>query len=487
MPTLTGTLSYIGNLIRPTRTRVVHRTRTIRAGYDSAKTGRENANHWAAADDLGPVTANRPEVRAVIRKRARYERDNNPHLNATLKTYAHNLVGTGPRLSLQLPARYHASARLVEQSFAAWARAASLMAEVRPTDGDAFALLVNNDAIRNAVKLDLRLVEAEQVATPSFDADADGIEYDASGNPTFYHVLRDHPGDGFGYGADYDRVAARYVLHWFRRSRPGQRRGVCELASSIGVGAQFRRYAQAVLTKAEVSANIAGVMETEATVPGDDTPTVETMEEVDFPRGSLLTLPGGYKAKTFDNGSTTTGFREYQDVMLGALGRPLTMGRNLTTGDSSSFNFASGKLDLLPFQQTIWIERDVGGRSQVLDPLFLQWLVEARGLGLVPDDLPAVNEWSWEWHWDGFPSINPEKDESARESRMKNRVSTLAEECAAEGKNWRDVVDQLALERDYLLSKGFAPDPAEPPPQPRQPVPAAGPDDEQPEPPEEDQ
>lgn len=472
-------LRNLRNLFTRTTTRVVNRT--VRAHYDNAQTGPGNAKHWADADELGPISSNTYAVRATLRKRARLERDNNPHLNALVKTWGHNFIGTGPRLQLQLGESGYESGRLVEQSFAAWAKSIDLaeklrlMAEVRPIDGAAFGIMFDNPATPNPIKMDIRVLEDEQVTTPElqyqFNSTAvDGMELDAYGNPTFYHVLKEHPGDGIAWGGmgDYDRVPAKFVLHWFRPSRPGQMRGVCELASSIGVGAQSRRYSAAVLTKAEVAANIAGVMETDTPADNGDAITTEIMEEIDFPRGALLTLPGGYKAKTFDNGNTTTGFGEYLAVQHSTLGRPLLMPRNLVTGDSSDFNFASGKIDQLPFYQSIWIERNRLA-ARVLDPLFKAWYVEARGVGLIPEDLPALNEWVWDWHWDGFASIDPVKDATAIEKRMALNLTTLSEECAADGKNWRDVIDQKAIERAYMRSKGIDPDagmnPAAPPPQ----------------------
>lgn len=445
-------------------------SRRLRAGYEASKSGVENRNHWSATDELGPVSAHTTAVRGTLRKRCRYERDNNPHLNALLKTYGHNLIGTGPRLNLQLPTQYHESARIVEKDFAAWAKAVDLaeklrlMAETRPVDGESFGRLVTNPLVPNAVKLDVRVYEAEQIATPdlrnSFDTSlTDGIEFDAAGNPRIYHVLREHPGDGWTFNGDADRVEARLMLHWFRPSRPGQTRGVCELASSLGIGAQTRRFSQAVLTKAEVNANVSGVMKTNVPMVDESGQPVplEMMDDIEFPRGTMLTVPEGCEPIKFDNGSDTAGFGEYTAIQYTTLGRPLLMPRNLVTGDSSGFNFASGKLDYLPFYQEMWIERERLA-ARVLNQLFQAYYLEYSLRGLVPPDLPAINEWSWDWHWDGFPSINPEKDEAAREMRLANNVTTLAEECAGEGKNWRDVIDQRSIEREYMRSKGIDPD-----------------------------
>lgn len=445
-------------------------SRRLRAGYEAAKTGVLNRNHWAETDELGPVSSHTVSVRNILRKRCRYERDNNPHLCALLKTYGHNLVGTGPRLNLQLGEQYHQAARDVEKGFSTWAKAIDLaeklrlMTEVRPVDGESFGRLMTNPLVPNAVKLDVRVYEAEQISTPDlqsqFDSSVtDGIEFDEAGNPRIYHVLREHPGDGWNFNGEADRVPAKFMVHWFRPSRPGQTRGVCELASSLNVGAQSRRFLQAVLTKAEVNANVSGVMKTNSPMVNDvgDPIPLEMMEDIEFPQGTMLTVPEGCEPVKFDNGSDTTGLSEYSAIQHTTLGRPLLMPRNLVTGDSSGFNFASGKLDYLPFYQEMWIERERLA-ARVLNQLFQAYYLEASLRGLIPSELPALNEWSWDWHWDGFPSINPEKDETAREQRLANNVTTLAEECASEGKNWRDVIDQRAIEREYMRSKGIDPD-----------------------------
>ncbi len=273
----------------------------IRAKYDAAQTGAQNRNHWALADDYGPLTANSSDVRGILRRRSRYERDNNPILCGLVKTLAHDLIGSGPRLQLNIGEQFYEEARLVEKKFSEWCRAVDLteklrlMAEVRPIDGESFAFFTSNPLSGNPVQLDLRVMESEQVETPSMRtasmADADGIEFDQFGNPAYYHVLQEHPGDGAGMNAAFSRVPARNILHWLRPSRPGQARGVSEFASSLETGAQTRRFSSATLGKAEICANITGVMETETPADVADAPNFQTMEEVDVTCRMKLSRP----------------------------------------------------------------------------------------------------------------------------------------------------------------------------------------------------
>ena len=51
--------------------------RFLRGKYDSALTSDNNRRHWANADGLSANAANSPEVRRILRNRARYEVANN--------------------------------------------------------------------------------------------------------------------------------------------------------------------------------------------------------------------------------------------------------------------------------------------------------------------------------------------------------------------------------------------------------------------------
>src|SRR5690606_27640136 len=95
--------------------------------------------------------------------------------------------------------------RFVEQEFFAWTEAVGLAEKLRTmrlarvADGEAFGLLTSNGRVESPVQLDLQLIEADQVASPTLNLDRpryiDGVQFDADGNPVSYDILRSHPGD----------------------------------------------------------------------------------------------------------------------------------------------------------------------------------------------------------------------------------------------------------------------------------------------------
>lgn len=278
--------------------------RLVRARYDAAANNDDNRRHWANADGLSANSANSPEVRRVLRNRARYEVANNSYARGIVLTLAHDVVGTGPRLQLLTPDP-EANNR-IEREFQRWAKAIRLpetlrtMRFARAEDGETFAILTSNPLLPTSVKLNLRLVEADQVTTPDLNplqpSAVDGIVFDEAGNPIQYHVLREHPGDGRLVGTilDYDRLPADAVIHWFRTDRPGQARGVPDIMPALPLFAQLRRYTLAVIAAAETAADFAGILYTDAPANGE-ADSAEPFEPIELEKRALLTMPGGWK------------------------------------------------------------------------------------------------------------------------------------------------------------------------------------------------
>jgi len=255
----------------------------VRARFDAAQTTPDNRKHWSNADPLSADAAASADVRRTLRNRARYEVANNSYARGIVLTLANDVIGTGPRLQMLLGDGQNAKAnRTIEAEFSRWAKAVGLpeklrtMRQARAQDGEAFAMLFSNGNLANPVKLDLRLIEADQVTTPDpklgvlgASLAVDGIEFDPFGNPEAYHVLREHPGgDKAMLGSQYDRIRAASMIHWFRADRPGQNRGLPDIMPALPLFAQLRRYTLAVIAAAESAANIAVLMKTNAPAGG---------------------------------------------------------------------------------------------------------------------------------------------------------------------------------------------------------------------------
>lgn len=439
----------------------------VRGKYDAAQTTPENRRHWANADHLSADAAMGADVRRVLRSRARYEVANNSYAKGIVLTLANYVVGTGPRL--QMLTDDSQANRLIEQEFMRWAKAIGLAHKLRTMriaqceSGECFGLLTSNPRIAAPVQLDLRLIEADQVSTPfgvlpPEERAVDGIVFDGFGNPIAYYVLRRHPGDQRAWRAgpdDYNLMPVESVVHLFRAERPAQSRGIPEVTSALSLFATLRRYTLAVLGAAEQAALPSGVIYTDA--PADaESAAVEPMDTVEMDRGTWMTMPYGWKIGQVKAEQPTTVYGDFKHEVINEIARCLNMPFNIAAGNSSGYNYASGRLDHQAFFKAIRVDQNFLG-DMVLDRLLKAWLDEAvliesylpqwlRQLGV---DLPH------QWFWDGFEHVDPQKEAGAQATRLQSNTTTLAAEYAKAGLDWESELRQRARELALMRELGL--------------------------------
>ena len=440
----------------------------VRAKFDSAQTTPDNRRHWANADQLSANAAANPEVRRILRSRARYEVANNSYARGIVLTLANDVVGTGPRLQMLLGDGAHSIAnQTIEREFAAWARAVDLPGKLRTMrmakaqDGETFAVLFDNEALESPVRLDLKLIEADQVTTPNRLPDqkqaVDGIVFDAFGNPTEYHFLRGHPGDSSGgLERDYDHIAAEAVIHWFRTDRPGQRRGLPDILPALPLFAQLRRYTLAVIAAAESAANIAIFMKTTAP-PGGEAADVDAGVTMEFEPNMAVFGPEGWEPMQIRAEQPATTYSEFKHEILNEIARCLNMPYNIAACNSSGYNYASGRLDHQTYYKSIRVEQ-AHIETVVLDRILLAWLIEAVKVFRLGDLAVAPHQ----WFWDGHEHVDPAKEANAQATRLENHTTTLATEYARQGKDWETELRQRAKEVTLMKELGLTPAQAQP-------------------------
>ena len=180
-------------------------------------------------------------------------------------------------------------------------------------------MLVANPQVDSPVKLDLRLIEADQVATP-----------DLIGSATDQRRRRDRlrrlrqpgrvPRPQEPSGRQHRAVLAATttacrpasMIHYFRADRPGQSRGIPEITPALPLFAQLRRYTLAVLAAAETAADFAAVLYTDAPANGEADP-VEPMDLVELERRMATVLPGGWKLGQIQAEQPATDLRRVQE------------------------------------------------------------------------------------------------------------------------------------------------------------------------------
>ncbi len=455
-----GVLSRIFSRPAPAIRKIVEMPRQLRARYDAAQTTSENANHWVMADSMTADAGQRPGIRRTLRMRARYESANNSYLRGITLTIANDTVGTGPTLKMNTGDA--ALDRIIEDEYGQWAEATRqsekmrVMVQSTVIDGEVFALHFTNPQLdRNKVQLDFRLIEADQIASPTpwMLQEVDGIEFDGVGNPARYHLLRRHPGSMMNFQAfEYDPIPASMMHHVFRADRPTQNRGIPEVTPALPLFAMLRRYTLATLGAAETAADFAAILYT--TSPANDLPDVKPFTPLDIQPRSMMAVPEGWQIGQMNAEQPTTTYPGFKTEIINEIARCLNLPFNVAACNSSSYNFSSGRLDHLIYYRSIVIRREML-RTRHMDPGVRAWGEEAARGTMLPKAARDVAKWRWSWVWDESAPVDEVASAQAQAIRLASRTTTLATEFAAAGRDWVEQLEQQSRERKMCESLGI--------------------------------
>jgi lambda family phage portal protein len=465
-------LDWLRNLLGPATKATA--ASQVRGRYDAAQTTDENTPLWQLTDYLSPKAANNFAVRRTLRTRSRYEIANNPYARGMTLRLANDLVGTGPRLHIDTDDE--AANEQVQQAWNSWARAIYLGRKLRTMkmakiqDGEAFGVLITNPRVNHSVKLDVNLVEADQVTTPitGFAPEnwVDGLVLDELGNVVAYTVLDHHPGDWVLPNLNplsYKTLPARSVLHIFREDRAGQVRGIPEITPALELFAKLRDFGGAVLSAAKSAAYVGGIFKTPAAAEVDDEPVVKPFEPIQFQRGTWITAPNGSDINQLKAEQPTTTYDMFVRCILREIGACLVVPFVIVAGDSSGSNFSSARMDVLGYNRQRTVERSEWELC-VLDRIFAAFLDEAV---MIPGLLPGgfnISDVPHSWFWDSFESIDPVKDATAEQIALAANTTTLKQIFAERGQDWKKAVKQRGAEVELLTSEGVIPDQKTPKP-----------------------
>ena len=432
--------------------------------YDAAAFGDDLARHWTRADSRSVDYSLDWSTRQTLRTRSRYEVANNSYAFGAAMAIVNASIGTGPRLQCLSPFDEFNAA--LELAFSQWAQEIALVEKLRAMrfsrfqDGEAFALLTTNPKLEHAVKLDVKPIDCERVCSETLfndPLDIDGVHLDQHGNVVSYRVLNYHPGD---YGNvsvksaldDAKTIPAEGVLHWFRRTSSEQHRGAPEIATALPLFALLRRYTLAVVRAAETAADFAAVLYSDTT---ENTDQASPFENVDIARGMATVLPEGWKIGQVKAEQPTSTYGDFKREILGEIGRSLQIPVNVISGNSSHYNYASGRLDAQDFRRMIRVEQEAAAQSilaKIIRAWFQEWRLttDYRVFNIDRKYTPPVV-----WFFDGMEHVDPVKEAAAQSTRLASMTTSLAYEYAKQGRDWEDELKQIARERKIMKELGL--------------------------------
>jgi capsid protein len=436
----------------------------LNASFDSAQTTTDNMNHWAAADRLSPDAAATPAVRQTLRNRTRYEAGNNPLANGMRRTGGNYLIQRGPTLQLlAYDKRWQTAGEMIERSFSAWSKRTRLARKLRIAKkekiaaGEGFIQLFTNPKLKHQVQLDLMNIAADRVYSDKFlpqHNEIDGIYFDVYGNPEKYIVYKNHPGGNNLPlpGAEYNVIPAKYMIHLHGYEQAEEHRSVPELTPSLGHLADTRRYVAAVIAAAEQAAALALILQTQGV--GVETPDdVAAFATFATEKRMGMALPYGWEAKQMTAEQPTATFSDTTNTMTGIAGQALSMPKNVACGDSSGYNFASGRLDHLKWYVDIDVERqdiEFDALEAITDLWYEEYRLLPQSLALLPSSLDLYELFDVRYIWPELPQADLVKAATAAKIELESNLTFLREEYAKRGKDFDRLVDQALIDQEKI-------------------------------------
>lgn len=447
----------------------------IRARFDNARHTADTASLFRNVDSLAITAALSPGVRKTVRDRARYVVANCPYAGSMLSTFVTHVVG--PWATVSFP-RGGISEKLrdeITDAFDAWAMASKFWKKVKTllrakvTDGEAFAMLTTDRTIVNAanpVSLNIMPIECDRVESwtemVTKENEFDGIRFDENGHAKEYRILNYHPGDYRNIRNIQYRggkwIKADNVIHYFDILRPEQVRGVSDFVAALDIPAQQKSYRSSVTETAINAASISGVLTTDQ-VPecfdDDDTSIGKCAMDIkpnttfQTQRGSLVTLPEGWRLQQLAAEQPTSQYPEFVRSLIAEMAACLCMPVNIAMCDSSQHNFASAKLDHMTYGDKIADVRSALS-VEVLDRVFYKWLEEYAVVRNVPEETVAALR-KTEWLFTERGNADVMKDASADNTRLGNGTTTRATLYAKDGRDWKRETDQALEEYAYII------------------------------------
>jgi len=313
-----------------------------------------------------------------------------------------------------------------------------------------------------------------------------GVEIDDHGVPLAYHIRKAHQNDWYNAieSMEWERVEREdadgwmRVIHDFERDRAGQNRGIGIFTSVLSRFKMLARYYGVELQAATIAATFgtyitspfdAGQVE-EALNNSDELSAYQGLradfheERPTYLNGARIpTLAPGESIESVASAHPHSGFGEFAREMLLSFSAASGISAEQITQDWSRTNYSSARAALLESWKTL-NRRNIEFRIGTANPMYASWLHEAMDNGdlPLPNGAPSYLEGRTAyarctWLGTGRGWVDPVKEKQGAVLGMDAGLSTLQRECAEQGLDYEEVIEQRAAEIQMFKDAGLPP------------------------------
>lgn len=347
-------------------------------------------------------------------------------------------------------------------------------------NGESLALPMWMPSQRSKFCTKIQVIESDRLSTPIGRIDGQymrgGVQIDDYGKPVSYWIRKAHPGDAYigvlPQVVQWENIEAetawgrKRVIHVHDADRVAQHRGKPDLTAVLTQFKMLDHYQRTEIQAAVVQAMVAAFIETPmnsetlATMFGGDVTSPEFLAymaqkneyRVNLKGAAVLPLFPGDKMSPFTPTRPNGVYAPFVDNVLGNIAVGMNMPLEFLTKNFSKDNYSSASAAIVEAFK-YFIGRRKFLTDSFLTPVYELWLEEAVNSGLIdaPDYYDNIYAYSRsKWIGPGRGWRDPVKEAQGAQMRMANYISTLESECAEQGLDWEEVLEQHAAERERM-------------------------------------
>ena len=447
-----------------------------RSNYDAASSDRLQSR-WRPTNDPAEVTDRYD--RDTIRARARDLERNSDIQNSALRAFRRNVIGSG--INVQVTTKDQELNSKIEKLWKRWCQARNcdvtgtqslssilrMCLQRKIVDGGFLRLKIYTD--QGFLPFQLQVLEVDDIdatqITPKHEGNRviGGIEFNRFNRAQGYWI-KQYSVDGLQYERSI-YIEAKNVIYYFTKKRPTQVREISDMAPTLTRVKDVNEFMNAVTVKEKIAACFAAFIKKinpstgtygETRNGGGRGPDITYAGKRIVPGMVFEMNPGDDVVFSNPSGQSTdaTAFIKLQEKIIGA-GHGLSY--EAISRDLSDTTYSSARQGLIEDDLTYDEERE-GLEELVLDEIYETFIISCYLHG----DINAPDFWSnkedymsHEWITQPRRWIDPYKEANANAIALKTGQKTFQQLQKENGRDWKQVVDEIAEFKEYSKQQGI--------------------------------
>ncbi len=440
--------------------------------YEAGDINRFNSN-WTP---INADTENTDKAqRDLIKARARYLEGNSDIAEAAVGAILRNVVGTG--IKPQARTGNEDLNRQIEALWLEWCQPDNcdithqqtfyelqhMLLRRKIYDGEILVKKVISKTGKFPLKLQIiksdLLSQYLLTAPKTNNIIRSGIELDDYLQPLAYWIDKKSPDGYITY--DPDRVPANQILHLWTKRYPDQIRGISDLVAVIKRLKDTQDYMDAEVIAARIAACFS-VFITQDSLPAtagrfNNMKDKEGKQLQSIRPGMVKYLAPGEKVETANPSRSITSAKDFISIQERLSGAGMGLSYEIISRDFNQSSFSAARQGMLEDRKTFEPIQEFMN-IHLCTPIYREWLDTCVMAGLlqIPDYWQHKAEYQKvDWMAPGWSWIDPEKEVKADLLAIQNGGKTMAQWCAERGYDWREQLEQLALEKATAEEMGL--------------------------------